>query len=75
MFRAFGAWLFLYPKLVLARHVTSWQIKILILSGHTRLFGIMILYTLIGGVTLKGYRKYFFNKLGWFVITFVFAFI
>jgi len=24
---------------------------------------------------LKGYRKYFFNKLGWFVITFVCAFI
>jgi peptide/nickel transport system permease protein len=24
---------------------------------------------------LKGYRKYFLNKLGWFVITFVFAFI
>jgi peptide/nickel transport system permease protein len=24
---------------------------------------------------LKGYRKYFFNKLGWFVITFVFAFL
>jgi peptide/nickel transport system permease protein len=24
---------------------------------------------------LKGYRKYFFNKLGWFAITFVFAFL
>ncbi len=24
---------------------------------------------------MKGYRKYFLNKLGWFVITFVFAFI
>jgi peptide/nickel transport system permease protein len=24
---------------------------------------------------LKGYRKYFLNKLGWFVITFIFAFI
>jgi peptide/nickel transport system permease protein len=24
---------------------------------------------------LKGYRKYFFNKLGWFLITFVFAFL
>jgi peptide/nickel transport system permease protein len=24
---------------------------------------------------LKGYRKYFLNKLGWFLITFVFAFI
>jgi len=24
---------------------------------------------------LKGYRKYFFNKLGWFLVTFVFAFI
>jgi peptide/nickel transport system permease protein len=28
-----------------------------------------------GGVRLKGYRKYFLNKLGWFAITFVFAFI
>lgn len=24
---------------------------------------------------MKGYRKYFFNKLGWFLITFVFAFL
>ena len=24
---------------------------------------------------MKGYRRYFFNKLGWFAITFVFAFI
>ena len=24
---------------------------------------------------MKGYRKYFFNKLGWFLVTFVFAFI
>jgi len=24
---------------------------------------------------LKGYRKYFLNKLGWFLVTFVFAFI
>jgi len=24
---------------------------------------------------LKGYRRYFFNKLGWFAITFVFAFL
>lgn len=24
---------------------------------------------------MKGYRKYFLNKLGWFVITFIFAFI
>jgi len=28
-----------------------------------------------GGVALKGYRKYFLNKLGWFLITFVFAFL
>jgi peptide/nickel transport system permease protein len=24
---------------------------------------------------VKGYRRYFFNKLGWFAITFVFAFL
>ena len=24
---------------------------------------------------MKGYRRYFFNKLGWFLITFVFAFV
>lgn len=24
---------------------------------------------------MKGYRKYFFNKLGWFAVTFVFAFL
>ena len=24
---------------------------------------------------MKGYRKYFLNKLGWFAITFVFAFL
>jgi peptide/nickel transport system permease protein len=24
---------------------------------------------------LKGYRKYFFNKLAWFLVTFVFAFL
>ena len=24
---------------------------------------------------MKGYRKYFFNKLGWFAITFVVAFV
>jgi peptide/nickel transport system permease protein len=28
-----------------------------------------------GGVPLKGYRQYFLKKLGWFVITFVFAFL
>jgi peptide/nickel transport system permease protein len=28
-----------------------------------------------GGVAVKGYRAYFLNKLGWFLITFVFAFI
>ncbi len=28
-----------------------------------------------GGVGLKGYRKYFLDKLGWFAITFVFAFL
>lgn len=28
-----------------------------------------------GGVALKGYRKYFLNKLLWFLVTFVFAFI
>ena len=28
-----------------------------------------------GGVGLKGYRRYFLNKLGWFAITFVFAFL
>jgi peptide/nickel transport system permease protein len=30
---------------------------------------------LAGGAALKGYRKYFLNKLGWFLVTFVFAFI
>ena len=29
----------------------------------------------MGGVGLKGYRRYFFSKLGWFAITFVFAFL
>jgi peptide/nickel transport system permease protein len=28
-----------------------------------------------GGIALKGYRRYFLNKLGWFAITFVCAFI
>ena len=28
-----------------------------------------------GGVGLKGYRRYFLKKLGWFAITFVFAFL
>ncbi len=28
-----------------------------------------------GGVGLKGYRKYFLNKFGWFAVTFVFAFL
>src|SRR5512137_2719641 len=28
-----------------------------------------------GGVGLKGYRRYFLNKLGWFAITFVCAFL
>ena len=28
-----------------------------------------------GRVDLKGYAKYFFNKFGWFVITFIFAFL
>jgi len=28
-----------------------------------------------GGAALKGYRKYFLNKLLWFLVTFVFAFI
>jgi peptide/nickel transport system permease protein len=31
--------------------------------------------SILGGAALKGYRKYFFNKLLWFVVTFVFAFI
>jgi peptide/nickel transport system permease protein len=30
---------------------------------------------LTGGAALKGYGKYFLNKLGWFLVTFVFAFI
>jgi peptide/nickel transport system permease protein len=30
---------------------------------------------LAGGAALKGYRKYFLNKLVWFLVTFVFAFI
>jgi peptide/nickel transport system permease protein len=30
---------------------------------------------LTGGAALKGYRKYFLNKLGWFLITFVCAFL
>jgi len=29
----------------------------------------------LGGFALKGYQKYFLNKLGWFLVTFVFAFI
>ena len=33
----------------------------------------MIIFT--GGAALKGYRKYFLNKLLWFLVTFVFAFI
>jgi peptide/nickel transport system permease protein len=33
------------------------------------------LTVLAGGAALKGYRKYFSNKLGWFLVTFVFAFI
>jgi peptide/nickel transport system permease protein len=28
-----------------------------------------------GGVALKGYRKYFLNKLAWFLVTLVFAFL
>lgn len=28
-----------------------------------------------GGIGLKGYRKYFLNKLGWFFVTLVFAFL
>jgi len=28
-----------------------------------------------GGAGLKGYRKYFLNKVGWFLVTFVFAFL
>jgi peptide/nickel transport system permease protein len=28
-----------------------------------------------GGVSLKGYRKYFLNKLAWFAVTFVCAFV
>jgi peptide/nickel transport system permease protein len=30
---------------------------------------------LTGGAALKGYRKYFLNKLGWFLVTFVCAFL
>jgi peptide/nickel transport system permease protein len=33
----------------------------------------LILFT--GGAVLKGYRRYFLNKLLWFLVTFVFAFI
>jgi len=33
----------------------------------------LIIFT--GGAALKGYRKYFLNKLLWFLVTFVFAFI
>jgi peptide/nickel transport system permease protein len=33
------------------------------------------LFYLRGGVALKGYRKYFLNKLAWFLVTFVFAFL
>src|SRR3974377_169601 len=32
-------------------------------------------YSMTGGVGLKGYRRYFLNKLGWFAITFVAAFL
>ncbi|HSK87642.1 MAG TPA: ABC transporter permease [Anaerolineales bacterium] len=32
-------------------------------------------YRYYGGAALKGYRKYFLNKLGWFLITFVCAFL
>jgi len=35
----------------------------------------MAVESLLGGVTLERYRKYFLNKLGWFLITFVCAFI
>jgi peptide/nickel transport system permease protein len=31
--------------------------------------------SLVGGVAVKGYRAYFLNKLAWFLVTFVFAFI
>jgi peptide/nickel transport system permease protein len=33
------------------------------------------LIILTGGAALKGYRKYFLNKLLWFLVTFVFGFI
>jgi peptide/nickel transport system permease protein len=38
---------------------------------HTRRRGVSIK----GGVGLKGYRRYFLKKLGWFAITLVFAFV
>jgi len=36
--------------------------------------GTWLFVTFRGGIALKGYRKYFLNKLGWFLVTFVFAF-
>jgi peptide/nickel transport system permease protein len=41
------------------------------LVGHTKRYEIAI----NEGVGLKGYRRYFLNKIGWFAITFVFAFL
>ena len=38
-------------------------------------FGTWLSIILPGGAALKGYRKYFLNKLLWLVVTFVFAFI
>ncbi len=38
-------------------------------------FGTWLSIILPGGAALKGYRKYFLNKLLWLLVTFVFAFI
>jgi peptide/nickel transport system permease protein len=36
--------------------------------------GTWLFVSFTGGIALKGYRKYFLNKLAWFLVTFVFAF-
>ena len=38
-------------------------------------FGTWLSIILPGGAALKGYRKYFLNKLLWLLVTFIFAFI
>jgi peptide/nickel transport system permease protein len=42
---------------------------------HTTKPFLRCVLSLFGGAALKGYRKYFLNKLIWLLVTFVFAFI